>query len=242
MLTIQKIPEKWKKEKVKKKPVKKALRQVGRPRTFYTKPFPPIPTLIPLISKFPMLIIPLIHSHTHSLIATLLTHSSCVNLKPILLHNTKIPTNSSSSTQPHKHTTRTTRTTHLTLIQLAKHTVSSELHKWYKHTFCNVWRRVKHRIRSNEHPDVIISFLGWLLFLNGAQSVTWCAEWEFSFHVFSLSLIFTFFVWYSSPYPATFCHSPLFTQPTIQSGLSSFLERKDHIYIYIFGKSYRLRS
>ena len=104
---------------MKKKPVKKALRQVGRPRTFYTKPFPPIPTLIPLISKFPMLIIPLIHSHTHSLIATLLTHSSCVNLKPILLHNTKIPTNSSSSTQPHKH-----HQDHPpTLIQLAKHTL-----------------------------------------------------------------------------------------------------------------------
>ena len=227
MLTIQKIPEKWKKKKWRKNLWRKRCGKSAAPAPF----IPNLSHSFHSYQSFPYSLFP-------SYIPTLIPSSTFL-LKPILLYNTKIPTNSSSSTQPHEHTTRTI---HLTLIQLAKHTVSSELHKWYKHTFCNVWRRVKHRIRSNEHPDVIISFLGWLLFLNGAQSVTWCAEWEFSFHVFSLSLIFTFFVWYSSPYPATFCHSPLFTQPTIQSGLSSFLERKDHIYIYIFGKSYRLRS
>ena len=38
------------------------------------------------------------------------------------------------------------------------------------------------------------------------------------------------------PLPRHFLSLPLFTQPTIQSGLSSFLERKDHIYIYIWQK------
>ena len=235
MLTIQKIPEKWKKEKVKKKPVKKALRQVGRPRTFYTKPFPPIPTLIPLISKFPMLIIPLIHSHTHSLIATLLTHSSCVNLKPILLHNTKIPTNSSSSTQPHKHhqnhqdhppnsdpigkahcIIRIAQMIQTHLLQCLEKSKTQNQIKWTSWCHHFLFRLVaipQWSTKCDLMCRVRVFFPCFLSFVD----------------IYFLCLVFL-------PLPRHFLSLPLFTQPTIQSGLSSFLERKDHIYIYIWQK------
>ena len=89
----------------------------------------------------------------------------------------------------------------------------------------------------------------WLLFLIGPQSVTWCAECEFTFQsfkqIFTCSLFLSVDIYFllcllfrSPPHPhflSPFAapHCRLFTQPTIQTGpLSLIFERKKMSYIW----------